>query len=167
MTPRKYKLIMIHYWRSIWKPWDSSWIPEVLNIMEDMNTNGTDFQFKIKQINRNWIFPHLTDMKSIWYPLNWIANYGIGIHYETYVRDYHELLRPIWEDIYYPQQLLSVSERAIQFATQIYTENTFDLVPILGDMLEEENADESLIKHCRNGCKHYKGCWLIDNILKI
>jgi hypothetical protein len=51
-------------------------------------------------------------------------------------------------------------------AERIYLERDFDLMPILGDALQESGcADERMLSHCREEKIHAKGCWLIDLVL--
>lgn len=51
-------------------------------------------------------------------------------------------------------------------AEAIYTERTFDVMPILGDALEDAGCtDADLLAHCRQPTPHYRGCWLLDLLL--
>lgn len=52
---------------------------------------------------------------------------------------------------------------ARQLAALIDRDQSFDLMPILADALEEAGCDdERLLKHCRDGGDHVRGCWVID-----
>ena len=54
----------------------------------------------------------------------------------------------------------------LQLAQAIYDDRQFDLMPILGDALEEAGCEsEDLLKHCRSGDVHVRGCWAVDLIL--
>jgi hypothetical protein len=47
-----------------------------------------------------------------------------------------------------------------------YTERTFDLLPILGDALEEAGcAEAGILSHCRQPGLHARGCWVVDCLL--
>lgn len=51
-------------------------------------------------------------------------------------------------------------------AEAIYAGSDFDLLPILGDALEEAGyTDQALLDHCRSTEPHGKGCWAMDRAL--
>jgi hypothetical protein len=51
-------------------------------------------------------------------------------------------------------------------AREIAKREAFDLLPILGDALEEAGCDESgILVHCRRPGIHSDSCWLIDLLL--
>jgi hypothetical protein len=55
-----------------------------------------------------------------------------------------------------------------RFAEEIYEQEAFDRLPILGDALEEAGcSDRSLLNHLRAPGPHALGCWALDRILKI
>jgi hypothetical protein len=52
---------------------------------------------------------------------------------------------------------------ARQVAEHIYAERAFDLLPALGDALEETGcADAEVLAHCRAAREHVRGCWALD-----
>lgn len=52
-------------------------------------------------------------------------------------------------------------------ARSICEESAFDLLPILGDALEEAGcADAIILEHCRSGSPHTGWCWLTDLIMR-
>ncbi len=54
----------------------------------------------------------------------------------------------------------------VQLAEGIYEDRAFDSMPVLGDALEEAGcADEAILKHCRQGDGHVRGCWVVDAVL--
>jgi hypothetical protein len=54
----------------------------------------------------------------------------------------------------------------ISLARTIYEDREFDLMPILGDALEEAGCgNEEILRHCRDGGRHVRGCWVVDLIL--
>ena len=58
-----------------------------------------------------------------------------------------------------------VSETALDLARTIYEDRAFDLMPILGDALEEAGCtDGDILRHCRNGGMHARGCWVVDQV---
>lgn len=55
---------------------------------------------------------------------------------------------------------------ALALAQAIYHERSFDLLPILGDVLEEAGcAHPAILEHCRQDGGHVRGCWLVDKLL--
>lgn len=54
----------------------------------------------------------------------------------------------------------------LNLAYSIYHNYNFGYMPVLGDALEEAGCDdEFVLSHCYGDKRHYRGCWLIDNIL--
>jgi hypothetical protein len=53
-----------------------------------------------------------------------------------------------------------------KIAQGIYEERAFDRMPILHDaLLDAGCTDEALLTHCRRAGPHFRGCWVIDQIL--
>ena len=45
----------------------------------------------------------------------------------------------------------------------IYEERAFDRLPIMADALEEAGCtSDEILRHCRQGGEHVRGCWVID-----
>jgi hypothetical protein len=54
----------------------------------------------------------------------------------------------------------------LALARGIYDERAFDLMPILGDALEDAGcSDADLLAHCRSTAEHVRGCWAVDALL--
>jgi hypothetical protein len=54
----------------------------------------------------------------------------------------------------------------VDLAHSIYTDRTFDRMPILGDALEVAGCDNrDILDHCRGPGEHVRGCWVVDLIL--
>ncbi|HVT68397.1 MAG TPA: hypothetical protein VHF26_11645 [Trebonia sp.] len=48
----------------------------------------------------------------------------------------------------------------------IYRERAFDLLPVLGDALEDAGCEDvQVLAHCRSERLHARGCWLLDALL--
>jgi len=48
----------------------------------------------------------------------------------------------------------------------IYSDKTFDQMPILADALEEAGCTSpNILNHCRQPGEHVRGCWVVDLIL--
>lgn len=60
---------------------------------------------------------------------------------------------------------LSTSVQSKGLADEIYKENSPQLLPILIDSLQDDNAPDDIINHLKRREIHYKGCWAIDLIL--
>jgi hypothetical protein len=53
-----------------------------------------------------------------------------------------------------------------KMARMIYEERCFDDLPILADALEDAGCDDAaLLRHCRAGGEHVRGCWALDRLL--
>jgi hypothetical protein len=53
-----------------------------------------------------------------------------------------------------------------RLARAIYEDRGFGRLPLLGDALLDAGCDdEELIRHCRSGGPHVRGCWAVDLIL--
>jgi hypothetical protein len=53
-----------------------------------------------------------------------------------------------------------------RIAEAIYSEGTFDRVPILADALQEAGFDNAdILNHCRGPGPHVRGCWVVDLLL--
>ena len=50
-------------------------------------------------------------------------------------------------------------------AREIYEDRSFELLPILGDALEDVGADAAILDHLRSPGPHVRGCWALDLVL--
>jgi hypothetical protein len=79
-----------------------------------------------------------------------------------------ELLRCIFGNPVQPIALDSFwrTPTVAVLAEAIYTERSFDRLPILADALEEAGCtDAAILEHCRGPGPHVRGCWVVDLIL--
>jgi hypothetical protein len=54
-----------------------------------------------------------------------------------------------------------------KLAQAIYDEGAFDRLPVLADALEEAGCEDAeLLRHCRGGGEHVRGCWAVDLVLR-
>lgn len=54
----------------------------------------------------------------------------------------------------------------VRLAREIYESRAYHDIPILGDMLQDAGCtEEALLEHCKSGCMHEHGCWMLDAIL--
>jgi hypothetical protein len=52
-------------------------------------------------------------------------------------------------------------------ARGIYDDRAFDRLPILADALTDAGCDEpTILEHCREPGPHYRGCWVVDAVLR-
>jgi hypothetical protein len=59
--------------------------------------------------------------------------------------------------------LRSNDETVAKLAQIIYDGGAFEMLPILGDALEDAGCtDASILTHCRESGPHVRGCWVID-----
>jgi hypothetical protein len=58
------------------------------------------------------------------------------------------------------------TSNVVALARSIYDEREFDLLPILGDALEDAGCvDQQFLDHCRGSGPHVRGCWVVDRVL--
>jgi hypothetical protein len=54
----------------------------------------------------------------------------------------------------------------VSMAQQMYDSRDFTDMPILADALEEAGCTEpDILRHCREGGDHFRGCWVVDLLL--
>src|SRR5262249_53135745 len=59
-----------------------------------------------------------------------------------------------------------LTSNVISLVIGIYTDGTFDRLPIVADALEESGCtDAEILSHCRSEGPHVRGCWVVDLIL--
>lgn len=77
-------------------------------------------------------------------------------------------------DIFNPFRSVTIDERWLAFtsgtvvslAQAIYTDRTFDRMPILADALEDAGCtNQEILGHCRGPGEHVRGCWVVDLLL--
>jgi hypothetical protein len=55
----------------------------------------------------------------------------------------------------------------IRLAEEAYYGHSFEILPVLGDALEEAGChDPEILEHCRADHIHARGCWVLDGLLK-
>ncbi len=82
---------------------------------------------------------------------------------------FRPLLREIMGDISAPHAFDGKwrSLAVTGMAQAIYQRKDFTAMSILADALEEaECSDPDILNHCREDTAHYRGCWVLDLILK-
>lgn len=59
-----------------------------------------------------------------------------------------------------------LTHTVVALAQTTYGDNTLDLLPVLADALEEAGCThQEILRHCRNGGPHVRGCWVVDLLL--
>jgi hypothetical protein len=79
------------------------------------------------------------------------------------------LARDICGNSHSPQSVLPSwrTPAVLSLVAMIYSERTFDTMPILGDALEEAGCNNNhFLDHCRSTEPHVRGCWVLDDILE-
>ncbi len=85
--------------------------------------------------------------------------------HRTLLRD---IVGPLpFRDIPVDSAWITRNDRTVsRLAESIYTDRTFDHLPILADALEDAGCDNAdLLAHCRGPGPHVRGCWVVDLIL--
>jgi hypothetical protein len=78
------------------------------------------------------------------------------------------LLRCIFGNPFRPTALDAqwLTPTVTSLAASIYERRAFEQMPVLGDALEESGcSNEEVLKHCRSGDEHVRGCWVVDKVL--
>ena len=80
-----------------------------------------------------------------------------------------DLLRDVFANPYCGAVHLDPAWRTptvLAIAADIYSNDTFAEMPVLGDALEDAGCEDPIIlEHARLTCPHVRGCWLIDGLL--
>jgi hypothetical protein len=84
-----------------------------------------------------------------------------------------DLVREVFDNPFHPVAVppawLAANDHAVRrLAETIYAEQSYDLLPFLGDALEDAGcAEQAILQHCRlpQPVEHVRGCWLIDALL--
>jgi hypothetical protein len=59
------------------------------------------------------------------------------------------------------------STPVMRLAEAIDARGSFEDMPVLGDALEEAGCtDEDVLRHCRRESCHFRGCWVLDLLLR-
>lgn len=57
---------------------------------------------------------------------------------------------------------------AVAVAQQMYDSRDFSAMPILADALQDAGCeDKQVLLHCRGGGPHVRGCWVVDQVLRM
>jgi len=80
------------------------------------------------------------------------------------VRDiFDNCFRPVAID---PAWLAWNDGTVVKLAKTIYDDRRWDIMPILGDALEDAAChDAAILDHCRGPGPHVRGCWVVDLML--
>ncbi len=59
------------------------------------------------------------------------------------------------------------TQRSVELAKSIYEQRSFERLPLLADILEENGCNgNDILTHCRQPGPHVRGCWVLDLILE-
>jgi hypothetical protein len=115
--------------------------------------------------------PMLEDQMKVdrWFYNPWGHSYDI-----TFLKgDVGKAVVPVLREVFNPFRCTTVlvewqkyRDSILALASSAYEERTFDVLPILADLLEEAGCeDASILDHCRGLGPHFRGCWVIDLLL--
>jgi hypothetical protein len=66
-----------------------------------------------------------------------------------------------------PEVLAWAGGTVVKMAQAIYGERRFGELPVLADALEDAGCtDAAILAHCRGPGEHFRGCWVVDLLLK-
>jgi hypothetical protein len=75
------------------------------------------------------------------------------------------LLHDLFDNPFRPTELDPrwYTSDVVRLAGHIRAERAFELMPILGDALQDAGCDSTaVLEHCYGGCRRVPGCWLVD-----
>jgi hypothetical protein len=77
------------------------------------------------------------------------------------------LLRDIFGDPFSPTTFLPEwrTEAVLSLSRGIYEDGAWEVMPVLGDALDEAGADPAVVSHCREPGAHVRGCHVLDGVL--
>jgi hypothetical protein len=65
----------------------------------------------------------------------------------------------------FPDEWLTTA--VVALAESLDADGSFEDLPVLGDALEEAGCiDEEVLRHCRHESCHFRGCWVLDSLLR-
>lgn len=77
------------------------------------------------------------------------------------------LLRDLFDNPFRPTDLDPrwYTSDVVRLARCIRADRAFDLMPVLGDALQDAGcASGAVLDHCYGGCRRVPGCWLVDSL---
>ena len=96
---------------------------------------------------------------------NQLQRWGGYVGTRPVAADQVELLRDLFDNPFHPTPLESrwFTSDVLQLARYIRAERAYDLVPMLGDALQDAGCDcAGVLGHCYETCRRVHGCWLVD-----
>jgi hypothetical protein len=81
--------------------------------------------------------------------------------------DQVRLLRELFENPFHPSAIPDswLTPTVVTLARVIRTERAFDLMPVLGDALQDGGCTHTnILEHCYGPGPHFAGCWLVDRL---
>ena len=79
-----------------------------------------------------------------------------------------DLLRDVFGNPFRPARLDAAwrTPTVLAIAADIYHNDAFSEMPVLGDALEDAGCDDSdVLDHARHARPHVRGCWLVEGLL--
>lgn len=76
-----------------------------------------------------------------------------------------DMLRDLFDNPFRPTELDPrwLTSDVVRLARVIRADRAFDLMPVLGDALQDAGcASSAVLDHCYGGCRRVPGCWLVD-----
>ena len=95
------------------------------------------------------------------------AEEGLSNPFENFVLFARDIFgNPFRHSTISPEWLTWNNGTIPKLAQTIYDERRYDIMPILGDALEDAGCtDAQILEHCRGPGPHVRGCWVVDLIL--
>jgi hypothetical protein len=96
------------------------------------------------------------------------ATQSASCHRDTERKAQADILRDLFVHPLYPVGIdpSFLTPSVFALAEEIYCEKSFDVLPILGDALEDAGCRTAdILRHCRFPGMHIRGCWVLDLLL--
>jgi hypothetical protein len=187
-SDRKLRLFAVACCRRVWSRIDELALRQVIEITErfvDGAATAAELGKSRKQaVHTHTLYLHIDELAqrkasvaSMYSVIYSVANFhafeaGWGIRHDLW-EDERKAQSGILREIFGPQPLKAVAlagtyltTTVTALATTIYTERSFEHLPILADCLEEGGCTNAeLLQHLRSEGPHARGCWALDLLL--
>ena len=99
---------------------------------------------------------------------DWSEDHIVAVYAGFEKAEQAVLVREVFGNPFYPAAFDPDwrTAAAVALARTIYTDRTWDRLPVLADALEDAGCDDAaVLGHLRGSGPHVRGCWVVDGVL--